>query len=195
MDLRKRLFIIISVVVLFILAITIFLLIPERDEIYPLSEDMEDDIFTDETDILFEDDTLDLPSVIGDPSALSSILSKEEPSERYVRQLAIDFVERFGSFSNKNRNVHINDVLSLVTDDMAKWIKTQTQAYGNEYKGSTTNVIVSDVEDFTETTATIHVEAQQVLETQTTVERVYNIGTVTLTLVDNRWKISGLFWE
>jgi hypothetical protein len=192
MDLRKRLFIIISVAVLLLLAVVLVLLAPGKgDSDIPVS-DLEN---PDDADFIFLDDTLDLPPIIGDPTVISPMLANEDVDERYVRQLAIDFVERFGSFSNQNRNNHINDVLPLVTDGMAGWIKTQVLSYSDEYNGSTTNVIVSSVDSFEETSASVHIEAQQALETQTDIKRVYNKGNVTLALEDGEWKVSGLFWD
>ncbi len=188
MDLRKRLFLGISVVVLIVLAVVLFLLSRSDEEAQPFDE-------TDNEEAAFLDDTLDLTPFVGDPTVISPILANEDADERYVRQLAIDFVERFGSFSNQNRNSHIDDVLPLVTDGMGAWVQTQLLSYSDEYKGSTSQVIVSNIEAFSDTGATVHIESQQALETQTDTERIYNVGTVTLLLEDNEWKVSGLFWE
>ena len=186
LDLRKRIFIGISVAVLVVLAIMLILLRPKQDGTGDT---------TGQEDVVFTDDTLTLPPVAGDPNSFSPVLTNENADERYVRQLAIDFVERFGSYSNQNRNSHIADILPLATDSMAGWIETQVQAYSDTYEGSTTKVIVSRVESFDEGIASVHIEAQQILESQTDSSRVYNKGTVELTNVAGTWKVSGLFWE
>ena len=195
MDLRKRIFIISSIVVLGVLAIVLVLVVPREPNVDVPDFDPNQPDATDDADDAFVDDTLDLPPVIGDPTAISPILANEDAGERYVRQLAIDFVERFGSFSNQNKNAHIQDVLPLATAAMAGWIETQGQAYSDEYQGSTTKVIVSDMESYSDTEATVHVEAQQAFETLTDVERVYYAGTVKLVNENGKWKVSGLFWD
>ncbi len=195
MDLRKRIIIISSLMMLGVLIIVLAIMASRRSAVEVANFDPDQPDATEDADAAFLSDTLDLPPVVGNPEAISPILANEDADERYVRQLAITFVERFGSFSNQNRNTHITDVLPLVTESMGDWIRTQLQSYSNEYKGSTSHVIVSSVEEFTDATAIIHIESQQVLETLTTVERVYNKGTVKLVVEDGEWKVSGLFWE
>lgn len=191
MDLRKRIFSIIGLALVLIFAIVLVIWAPWSGEGEPIAVPEE----TTDAAVSFEDETLDLAPSISDPTSISSVLANEDADERYVRQLAIDFVERFGSFSNQNRNAHIDDVLPLVTEEMASWVSEQLQSYSDEYSGSTTNVFVSRVDAFADGQARISIEAQQVLESKTNTERVYNTGVVTLELVGDVWKISGLFWD
>ena len=123
------------------------------------------------------------------------IIPNIEPNELHAKQAAILFVERFSSYSNQNYNTHIDNVVSLVTDNMAEWVKTQGLKLSNEYEGVTTNVIVSTVDSINDSTAVVLVEAQQVLETATTQEVVQKTGRVNLVKVGNDWKVSGFYWD
>ena len=122
-------------------------------------------------------------------------VSTEDAGERYVRQLARNFVERFGSYSNQNENSHIDTVLPLVTQSMSTWLETQRLQQDREYSGKTTKVVVYTIEEFNDTSAKVHVEVQEVLQTRYTEERNYRTGTVNLIKVDGEWKISGLYWN
>jgi hypothetical protein len=117
------------------------------------------------------------------------------PEDNYVRQLARIFVERVRSYSNQNDNSHIADVLPIVTDAMASWLKTQDVEQQGEYEGVTTSVIVSTIDSISNTEATVHVEVQELIETRNSRETSYRTGTVQLIFVNGEWKVSGFFWE
>jgi hypothetical protein len=191
LDLRKRIFIGTSVVVFIILAVVLFVIVLRRDT---APDTQVPDTSTPPIDEFF-DPTLNLPPVVGNPDESSPTLIQEDTGERYVRQLAINMVERFGSYSNQNRNAHIDDVLPLLTPGMATWVSSQGQVYSDQYVGASTKVIVSRVEAFSDTSATVHVEVQQRRETQTETERIYRTGNVELINEGSGWKVSGLFWE
>jgi len=191
LDLRKRIFIGTSVVILVIMVIVLFVVVLRRDKA-PDAEVPDNGIPTEnETG----DPTLNVPPVIGNPDVISPTLLNENSGERYVRQLSINMVERFGSYSNQNRNAHIEDVLPLLTPGMASWVASQGQVYSDTYVGASTKVIVSRVETFSEISARVHIEVQQRLETQTDSERVYKTGAVELSKESGEWKVSGLFWD
>ncbi len=190
LDLRKRIVLIISLIVALVIVVILGVLLFDRTQ---EGDPDTGDISTtpdrpDAADII-------LSPVAGNPTQLSESLLLEGGDERYVRQLAIDFVERFGSYSSEERNDHIDDVLPLVTDTMAQWIVTQEQSYSPEYHGASTKVIVSRTEHYEDTRATVYIEAQQTQEGQDTSERLYNTGRVELVKVGEEWKVSGLFWN
>lgn len=197
LNLRQRLFLIMSVIIGALLIIVLIILaITRRDTpVGPIQETSPQVDTTDDTPLVY-DPTLNLTPVVGGGESLSPGLANEDTTSRYVRQRAIDFVERFLSYSNQNRNSHISDVLPFVTADMAGWVETKTQAYSPLYEGSTTHVIVSRVESIDASTATVHIEAQQVLEHQGEPStRVYHTGRVELVAVNSDWLIDGLYWD
>lgn len=128
------------------------------------------------------------------------VLKTEQPagpfSEKvYVRQLAVMFVERFGTFSNQNENRHIEDALALATENMATWIRTQSVAGASDYEGVTTKVIAAEVTEFGVDSAKARVEAQKILETPDSQKTEYAMGTVLAVKKDGVWLVDGLYWD
>jgi len=118
---------------------------------------------------------------------------KETP-EDYAKQVARTFVERFATYSNQNDNRNIEDAVSMSTDMMVKWLKTQIQPLNNEYSGVTTKVIASRVEKIDEGSAKVSVETQQIWENTTTQETKQRLGSVDLVKVEGEWKVDGFYW-
>ncbi len=199
LDLRQRLFLIISIGVLLVLAIVLSILaIKKHNTVTTNPENTTPQGTTNASDSIGPDvfdTTLNLQPVIGDPTQLSSVLANEDETHRFVRQRSIDFIERFLSYSNQSKNSHIRDVLPLVTSDMAGWIQTQGQQYSDTYHGSTTQVIVSRVDALEGDTARVHIEAQQYLESTDGDERIYHTGRVELLKQQGEWLIDGLYWD
>ncbi|OIO19814.1 MAG: hypothetical protein CO029_01955 [Candidatus Magasanikbacteria bacterium CG_4_9_14_0_2_um_filter_41_10] len=197
LDIRQRLFLIVSIAVLLVLAIVLSILgIKKYNDTTSVKLDIiQQESGSGEEQPQMYDASLNLQPVIGDPQQLGSVLANEDETERFVRQRSIDFVERFLSYSNQSRNTHIRDVLPLVTPEMASWIETQSQHYSDIYQGSTTQVIVSRIENVTDQTASVHVEAQQHLESKDIDERVYHVGRVELVETNGVWYVDGLYWE
>ena len=115
--------------------------------------------------------------------------------EDVVRQLATIFVERFATYSNQNENHNIDDVLLISTKSMASWLETQRQARSNIYEGTTTRVLVADVDIFTNTSATVLIQAQQTTEKEADTTTVVKRGRVDLVDVDGEWRVDGLYWD
>lgn len=198
LDLRQRMFVRVSIVLLIILGVVLLILVFRRES----SSDFGDDqpvvpdagSEVEESPTVF-DPSLNLPPVIGNPNEMAPLLANEDERARYARQLAGTFVERFLSYSNQTRNQHIQDVLPLVTESMGSWVRSQALAYSSEYVGSTTNVVVSRIDVIDTTSATVHIEAQQRLESQHDVTMVQHTGRVELIEQDGQWYVDGLYWD
>jgi len=117
------------------------------------------------------------------------------PEDNQLVHLSRTFVERFGSLSNQNDNRHIDDVLPLTTPSMQQWLRTQDQETSDKYQGKTTTVIVSRLESRDGVNASVHIEAQELLESDAGKETQYKKGSVTLVKQNGEWKIDGLFWN
>lgn len=122
-------------------------------------------------------------------------VSQEVPEERYVRQLARIFVERFETRSSHNDNRHIDDVRSLATTQMMTWIETQKEEQKDTYTGQTARVISSDVGSYAESEATIHVGVQVQRQTDAGSETEQKFGRVEFVQIGGTWLVDGLFWE
>ncbi len=125
----------------------------------------------------------------------ASVAPAEDLGERYVRQLAGIFVERFGSYSNQDDNRHLDDAVALSTARMAAWIKTQAISAGQNYQGKTTRVVASKVESYASTAAKVSVDVQEEVTGSSGGTTVYRSGKVELAKVEGEWKVSGLFWN
>lgn len=187
-DIRKRIYIAASIVVgLVIIFLFFFLFLRDR----PVEEATPEQTPTQESE-----------AGAGAATGTSDAVGSEKPStpalppeDNYVRQLARIFVERYGSYSNQNDNTHIVDVLPIVTDQMARWIQTQSIDQNGAYTGVTTKVVVSTIESISGANASVHIEAQELVETRDSRETQYRSGTVGLVFENGEWKISGLFWD
>ncbi|MBU2542663.1 hypothetical protein KJ785_03830 [Patescibacteria group bacterium] len=119
----------------------------------------------------------------------------ENSQELYIKQLTTIFVERFSSYSNQNQNQHLEDVLILVTDSMANWIKLQILEPGDSYEGVTTKVISSKISELNEQEAIVLVDVQQLIQKKNEQKVEYKSGRVNLKKINEEWKVAGLYWE
>lgn len=117
-----------------------------------------------------------------------------DPKELEVKQLATLFVERFGSYSNQNNQQNYKDVVSLMTASMASWAATQNTTTSLDYYGVTTNVVAVNLKESTDSTATVEVGVQEVIETKSEQKIQYRTGQVQMVKEGNGWKVSGLYW-
>jgi len=193
-DIRKKIFIISGIVAGVILAVVIYLLYFNSPA--PVVQSPVSQIPSNETHV-------SQPTGLAEPSIPSSPAEKvveakpaEEavPEEYYVKQLAVIFTERFLSYSNQNKNQHVEDVLSLVTEKMAKWVSKQTVPEGLEYAGVNTSVISSNVQKLEGNNATVSVGVQREYQGQNSRIEQAN-GKVELEKTGDQWKVAGFFWQ
>jgi hypothetical protein len=160
-----------------------------------------DDGMTQETDLPTqettrpEDQTITptiIPPTLTEPSPE---LTQEDPSDRYLRQLARDFVERIASYSNQNNNQHIDDVLPLATDRMGTYIQTLAAEQSNQYQGIRSVVISSSLLEKQDTSAIVELLVRQETRTATTIDGKNRKATVDLVRQQGTWKVDGLFWQ
>lgn len=119
----------------------------------------------------------------------------ENPGEVYVRQLATLFVERFGTQSNQNSNVHIDDALVFASDSMARWLESQRQEDTAAYEGVTTRAITSEVSEYSDAQAQVLVDAiRDFTYSDKPNERTYETAQVDMMYVDGEWKVDGMYW-
>ena len=182
--LRQRIFIGVSVIVGIVLVGLLFYFLNKRSVDPELNTVVAEPVVSEQEDkgILFTEEYI-------------SSLPEEEPEERYLRQLATNFVERFESYSNQNKNQHIVEVLPMLTDQMVKWVNTQYKDQGATYAGVTTRVVVAKLSEKVDDTATIQIETQrQIVNADGTTEVQYKKGRITTKKIDGVWKVDGFFW-
>jgi len=119
----------------------------------------------------------------------------ENPGEIYVRQLAVLFVERFGTQSNQNKNVHIDDALVFASDSMARWLESQRQEDNAEHEGVTARAVTSEVTSYSEAQAQVLVDAiRDFTYSDKPDVRTYETARVDLIYVGGEWKVDGMYW-
>lgn len=191
MDIRKKILSIFAVCIIIVLLVVLYFLI----------------IYKTKTEVNVENEIINTEQELGKTMSSSILKSNQvllpqiissidvEPGETYLKQLARIFVERFSSYSNQNENQHIEDVLSLATVSMQRWLVTQRIDRSNNYEGVTARVIASFVEDFNEESAVVVIEVQQVLKDNVSEKTEQRSGRVNLEKVNDEWKVSGFFWD
>lgn len=189
MEGRKKIFIVLSLAVLFLLAsLLIFLVFRNKATPAPVQNPTS---------------TSTTPTVKNQPEVVEPVKNTPPPppqttAEReklYVKQLARTFVERFETYSNQNKNRNIADATQLATDNMAGYIATKSQVQSTQYQGVTTKVISMEVTDFSSDAATVKVGAQVENQTSTSSQTSYKTGRVDLKKIDGVWKVNGVFWD
>jgi len=115
--------------------------------------------------------------------------------EIYTKQLAVIFVERFGSYSNKNNNSHIDNVLALSTDSMVKWLNSQRIDQEIIYEGVTVKVVASSIDTLLKEKALISIGAQETTQNLNSQQSKFRTGIVELTKVGGEWKVNKFYWD
>ncbi|OGH72798.1 MAG: hypothetical protein A2921_03220 [Candidatus Magasanikbacteria bacterium RIFCSPLOWO2_01_FULL_43_20b] len=198
LDLRKRIFIILSLGIGFILAFTLlFYFVLNKKKAVEVAAPL-----TGETTA---EATAALPGGSSAPAGGGAVLPPakepevfvpvEKSREIYAKQIARLFVERFTTFSNQNDNTHIDDVLILATSPMGKWIETQKIKTAAEYQGVTTKVIAASLSNISDNSASVKVDTQQIKSNADKQETAYRSGTVDLVDAGGEWKVGGFYWD
>lgn len=189
LDIRKRIFLIVFLVILFFV-LAYFILrkpaaapepvgetTPTTDEVAPTPEPVI-------SDVIIRTPPPPPPS------------NPEEREKLFMVQLSKIFVERYLSYSNQNFNGNMTDVKTLVTDKMYSYLETKKVEFDKNYKGVSTKVISSSLVDFDGQKATVKIGIQQFVEEKgKNPETVYKNGTVSLVKEEKDWKVSGLYLE
>jgi len=121
--------------------------------------------------------------------------SKPVDMSVYAKQVAKIFVERFATYSNQNSNQNIDDVLSMSTPVMVKWLETQRSDSGVEYQGMSTSVVASRIINIDSNNAMVEVDTQQQIMTTSGMELKQRTGRVELNQENNDWKVNGFYWN
>jgi len=191
MDIRKRLFVIIGLIVGIIAALVLVIVLRSGEVNAPVDSNIPQIEFTNSNSNNTNQE--DIPSFVPPQK-----IEKENPAvseKKYVGQLAGIFVERFGSYSNQNGNLHLEDVKSMGTGRMIKWMNTKKIDQSVEYSGMTTNVFSTSIDAFEERSATVRLGVQQILQTTGQKTDEYLTARVELLKIGPTWMVDGLYWE
>lgn len=188
MPLRTRIFILVTIVVLFVLGVSIFLIVESRYKpsapavVSPTSSGPATNAVNPGTEAtVIPQNVTVMPATSG------------EVTETTVRQLAKIFVERFNTYSSDTMYQNIRDVQTIVSDDYWKKISLPLTRPSNPpaaFVALTTRVLAitsSEVKDYT---ATVVLKAQKDSTNGATTATTYSDFTVLLSKSGTRWLVS-----
>jgi hypothetical protein len=190
MDLRKRLFIIIGIIVGLVLALFFAILSGRKDN--PDTAVIDDPII-DQTNV--PEPAVREPIGFIAPAAPNPDAPPAEPDDVYIRQVATIFLERYNSYSNQNKNQHLEDAQDLASTKMSEWLRTQTVVQGEVYSGVMTDVIAANIVEKEGGKATVLLDIKEDRNGADGDSTVYRSGRIELLKIGTEWKVDGLYWE
>lgn len=126
------------------------------------------------------------------------------PASVAVRQVAMTFAERFGSFSSEGEYVNLTDLYPILTERYQRQTETEVarlraRPRADEFTATSTVVINADVDlpsGETSTSATARVTTQRTAVSGAQAPRTYGQDiTVKLLKVGDEWRVDGATWE
>lgn len=200
LSLRARLFVVISLFVLLILAVSIFLVLRSKNK-------------TTDTETILPDGSsaniIDSSNFNYTPNIITPLAGGEvqsgtpvkpvttlEAEQNAVRQYAKIFIERFNSYSSENNFQNIIEVRELVTADLWKTISARmNQAPSGSFVGVTTKVFTTELVKWSSSEAVVNMSASIREEKNGVFTDRQQSVVVDLIKENGNWLISKFKWE
>ncbi len=196
MSLRARLFIIISLVVLFVLGISLILLARNRQggktaaptAEAPASNGVQN---TNANGVVPQN-----PAAALSPAATIPPISSLELEQNSVKQLAKVFIERYGTYSSDNNFQNLREVESLAAPELWKKISARmsTPAVG-PFVGETVKTFSVNMLNWSDTAAELELKTLRTTEKGGVVAEKYQGVKVKLIKQGGAWLVSNFEWE
>ncbi|MEK7680965.1 MAG: hypothetical protein AAB348_02895 [Patescibacteria group bacterium] len=200
MSLRARIFIIISLAILAVLAVSIILIMRNKakqaakqsTQVENMDKTESPATATSAGNLTGSDQSTKIPE--GIPIKSATALENEQNG---VKQLAKIFVERYGTYSTENNYQNIKDLEGLSTDALWKSInsiisKTRTST---EFMGVTTRVITTELSKWEKNSAVVALKALRAEEKQAGALNKYLDYTVSLIKNGQDWLVDKISWK
>ena len=186
--LRARIFIIISLAVFIILAISIALIVFKKQSgESPAEETPINENIIDETNFPSQIMT---PSTVIPFGATVKPPTTEEMMKNSAKQTAKIFIERYGTYSTDNNSENIYAVQSIVTlslwQDISRHIGTPPSAV---FVGVTTNVVAINVVEFSADNAKVEMSVQRITTRGSSTEKTNEKTSVRLVKTNDVWLV------
>ncbi|HRY36876.1 MAG TPA: hypothetical protein P5230_03310 [Candidatus Magasanikbacteria bacterium] len=198
LTLRARIFIIISIVVLLILAISVGLIVFSKQRNTDSGENTQNN---QEQTVGGQTDTAivangTVPTAIGINPAVSP-LSEEEKIKSAAQSIAKIFIERYGSYSTDNPGQNLKELESLSTKDLwnvfAKRIEGMNT--GKEFIGVTTEAFSVTVTEITAEKATIRAITSREENNGGVVKNYNQEAEISLVRNGEGWLVDNVKWK
>jgi hypothetical protein len=194
MSLRVRIFIILSIIVLFILAVSIFLFVRGKQK-NDLSSDVQPTSTVSNNN---SSGQIAQPGATVIPAGTPvKPLTAEEMEKNSVEQIAKIVVERYGTYSTDNEFQNILEVKTLVTP--ALWTKIsaamKTKNTNTVFFGITTKVASTQISDWSGDAATVVLKTVRTENKNGSVKNMYQDVTVGMKKTESVWLANTLTWN
>ncbi|MFH2018673.1 MAG: hypothetical protein ABII98_01645 [bacterium] len=190
MTLRTRIFIIVSLIVLFILGVSLFLIYYSTRTVEPTEPGAT------------QNQSAGSPAqnVGQQPAPISGAVVPQQSSEEAIKnsakQTAKIFIERYGSYSTDNNYDNIREVQTLATDSL--W-NSLSAAIGKptdgKFVGVTTQAIGSSFVNYSNTNATVKVQTMRAETKDGSTTDTQRDVVVNLVWQNNMWLVSKFEWK
>lgn len=194
MSLRARIFFIISVVVFLVLAISIFLIVRNKNKTTQIT-----DVSTDVNVNNNQNNDQPIGQVATEIPVGISVKqpSSEEVEKNAVEQLSKVFIERYGTYSTDNNGQNIIESQSLVTKSLWSRISTglNTKNTNQTFLGLTTKVVSMDLVDWSATKATVSLKTMRAEDKNGVITNRYQNVTVEMVKEGGVWLADKLTWN
>lgn len=194
MSLRARIFFIISVVVFLVLAISIFLIVRNKNKTTQIT-----DVSTDVNVNNNQNNDLSIGQVATEIPAGVSVKqpSSEEVEKNAVEQLSKVFIERYGTYSTDNNGQNIIESQSLVTKSLWSRISTglNTKNTNQTFLGLTTKVMSIDLVSWSADKATVSLKTMRTEDKNGVITNRYQNVTVEMVKEGGVWLADKLTWN
>ncbi len=194
MSLRARIFIILSIIVLFILAVSIFLFVRGKQK-NNLSSNAQPTSTASNNN---SSGQVAQPGATVIPAGVPvKPLTAEELEKNSVEQIAKIVVERYGTYSTDNEFQNILEVKTLVTP--ALWTKISAamkiKNTNTVFFGITTKVASTQISDWSGDAATVVLKTVRTENKNGSIKNLYQDVTVGMKKTDSIWLANTLTWN
>ncbi len=194
MSLRARIFIILSIIILFILAVSIFLFVRGKQK-NDLSSNAQPTSTTSNNN---SSGQITQPGATVIPAGTPvKPLTAEELEKNSVEQIAKIVVERYGTYSTDNEFQNILEVKTLVTP--ALWTKIsaamKTKNTNTAFFGVTTKVASTQISDWSGDAATVVLKTVRTENKNGSIKNMYQDVTVGMKKIESVWLANTLTWN
>ena len=196
MSLRARIFIVISIIVALVLAVSIFLLVRSRQKNTQTPQSTNTTQTPDNSSTVLPGVQTQTPTEI--PAGLpAKVPTTQEIEQNGVRQLAKIFIERYGTYSTDNESQNIIEVQPLVTKSLWSKISAgiQTKTTNQPFVGLTTKVVTATLADWSASKAIVNLKTSRTESKDSAITTRNQNVTVEMVKENGVWLANSIVWN
>jgi len=197
MSLRTRIFIIISLIILFILGVSLILLIVKKKNENAATPPANPGVKVIDAANFNGNNLQTTPTATSAPAATAILtISPLELEKNSVKQLAKIFIERYGTYSSDNDFQNLKDVESLVTPELWKKISgPMAKPPSSSFVAATVQVLSNNLTNWSAGAAEVTLKTNRTTESNGSTNQKYQGIKITLVKVSGSWLVANFEWE